>query len=61
MFIFLQTESVDINSEADERMNESTPSSPASDIAANGSFYCNDGFLNYIFFWTCYVALYKLN
>ncbi|KAJ1416411.1 Ulp1 protease family, C-terminal catalytic domain [Sesbania bispinosa] len=31
------TESVDINSEADESMNESNPSSPVSDIAENAS------------------------
>lgn len=43
MFNFLQTESVDTN-EADECINESNPSSPASDIAENGLFYCNPEF-----------------
>lgn len=41
----LQNESVDVNSEADECMNESAPTSPASDIAENGVFYRNPGSL----------------
>ncbi|XP_061348620.1 probable ubiquitin-like-specific protease 2B isoform X2 [Gastrolobium bilobum] len=40
-----QSESVDINSEAGECMNESIPSSPTSDIGENGLFYSSmDGY-----------------
>lgn len=45
----MQKESVDVDSEADECMDESAPSSPASEIAENGVFYRNPGFLILIF------------
>lgn len=48
IFILLQNESVDVNSDADESMNESAPTSAASDIEENGVFHRNPGFLTLI-------------